>query len=136
MAKQPTVKTDTELFRWAESRGGPFLVRHRRVFQLAQLDNKHPTAQRIGRLARTVAVGRFDRTAEAATATAEAKLDKILAELPTGALNILATLWMLYHPTVEAGATGKGGIWAAASDVANQRARAALKSRPMFEIIE
>ena len=102
--------------------------------QMAQLDRRDATAKRIGRLARDVAMGRFYADAKAKAAVSQPKLDALLAGLPMDALNVLAVLWMVYHPTAEAGATGQGGIWAAASDVVNERARLALRVRPAFEI--
>ena len=53
--------------------------------------------------------------------------------LDTGALNHLAVMVLI--DLRVCGATGQGGIWAVASRICNEEARAVLKTRPAFEFM-
>ena len=96
--------------------------------RLAIIDEKHTMGKAILRAARTAA--RENRPEKRASALK--RLRGLLADLPMSELNALAVMWMISNKWC--GATGQGGIWAAASEIVNTEARAVLKTRPAFVI--
>ena len=115
--------------------GGIFrkTVLHRCDFRMAELDRTNPEARSILRAAKRVALARHEGRTEGKTTK---KLEKLLEGLDTSDLGVLAHIIMLWHPSTEAMATGKGGIWAMASSIVNEVAGRLLKTRPMFEIVD
>ena len=99
----------------------------------SEMDTSDKQAQKILRSGRKVAVAKLKGTD---TSKPLKFLIKNLTELNTDVLNILSCIYMVKHPTIHAGATGQGGIWAMVSDIINDEARKILQSRPMFEVIK
>ena len=62
------------------------------------------------------------------------KLRELLEPLDMGRLNQLVIMLMISRRWN--GATGQGGIWAAASKIVNDTARVVARKRPMFELID
>ena len=98
--------------------------------RMACVDKDDPTGKRILRLAKSAAVEYLDGK----EAKSRVKLVDLFKDLSTNDLNPLAMMWMILHPTIRAGATGEGGIWAAASDIVNDVALEVLRDRPAFEV--
>ena len=105
-------------------RDGPALRRVKAAARrLALLTTKSPSVERGRR--RTPDLAPEERRGEVERATAA--LDAALQGEDTGRLRYWAGVTML-DGRVN-GATGEGGVWAAASRVVNERARAELKRR-------
>ena len=102
-----------------------------RDMRYAVLDPADPRAKKI--LTRARAAARADLE-PGDTGHQRALLRKELEKLDMGQLNTLAVMSMI--SSNFQGATGQGGIWAAASRLTNLEAREALKSRPAFEVVE
>lgn len=98
--------------------------------RLAVLDRNHEDGARVLRLARQAAV-EDQRARPGGLRPKRARLRKVMADLPTEHLNWLAVMWMIDDRFN--GATGQGAVWAVASRVCNEEARALLRERPMFE---
>ena len=97
----------------------------------AIIDAKHPEGKKILSAARQAARERLDGECDG---PGRRRLQKLLGKLDTGQLNHLAVMLMISDK--YCGATGQGGIWAAASEAVNDAARAALRGRPKFELID
>ena len=100
-------------------------------FRYAEINRENETGTKILRAAKRAAQSvhkgaPLDKPLDA--------LKRLLEPLETQDLNVLAAMHMIWHPTVMAGATGQGGIWAMASDIVNNAARDVLRSRPAFEV--
>ena len=61
------------------------------------------------------------------------KLENLFNTLSLDTINILSSILIISNKWN--GATGQGGVWAAASEIVNNIAKQELKNRPMFEII-
>ena len=99
-------------------------------FSMAVIDESDETGMKILRAARRAASERFSPDS---TGSARKRLRELFDTLDTGSLNVLSAMWMISDRWN--GATGAGGIWAAASDIANEVAREVLHTRPMFEVV-
>lgn len=93
--------------------------------RLSRIDDSDPMGKKLLRDARKSYNGDKE---------AHGRLVENMKSLNTGLLNHLCVMWMVSDK--YCGATGQGGIWAAASEIINNEARNILKNRPLFEIID
>ena len=101
--------------------------------RLAIIDDRDTLGKAILRAARTaVREGDLGRNRQARREAALKQLRELLADLPMSDLNALAVMWMISNKWC--GATGQGGIWAAASELVNTEARAVSSTRLAFVI--
>ena len=117
----------------------PLILHNPRINDLrySRINPNHPTGKTIMRHARAAAAnGDLGPITGLNGLRRCSGLAKALKPLEMDALNALAAMYMIVHPTVEAGATGKGAIWAVASEIVNEQARAVLRDRPMFELVD
>ena len=91
--------------------------------RFAVMDSKHKTAKVIRRIAKRDSKFRVSSA-----------LRSVFETLDMSTLNHLAVAYMI--DSRWNGATGEGGVWAAASELCNMTAREVLRTRPMFEAVE
>ena len=99
----------------------------------AVLNRDNPRAKGILNAAKAYAAEAWKYGPGAHGSAKRALLERRLRECHTGELNHLACMMVISHQWQ--GATGQGGVWSMASELANEMAREVLKERPMFEVV-